>query len=64
MDAPGTRRLLLGIDVTIFGVILGLTTTGSSGAIAIVVGLIGLAICGSGMTLGSRRASPGDIREH
>jgi hypothetical protein len=50
----GTKRLLLGIDVTIFGVILALLSSGSAGVIALVVGLVGLAICVSGM-VGARR---------
>lgn len=48
----GTKRLLLGIDVSIFGVILAFSDSG--GAIAIIVGLIGLVICGSAMIEPSR----------
>jgi hypothetical protein len=54
METPGTKRLLLGIDVTILGVILALTASGSAGAIAIVVGLVGLGICLTGMTTSAR----------
>jgi hypothetical protein len=50
----GTKRLLLGIDVTIFGVILALLSSGSAAVIALVVGLLGLAICVAGMVTPSR----------
>jgi len=54
MEARGARLLLLGIDVSIFGVILALTTSGSSGALAVIVGLLGLAICAGGMLTAAR----------
>jgi hypothetical protein len=54
METPGTKRLLLGIDVSLLGVILALTTSGSSGAIAVVAGLIGLGSCLTGTTTSAR----------
>jgi hypothetical protein len=50
----GTKRMLLGIEVTLIGVIVAVTSSGSAGALALVVGLVGLAICGSGMVAQSR----------
>ncbi len=54
METPGTKRLLLGIDVSLLGVILALTTSGSSGAIAVVAGLIGLGSCLTDTTTSAR----------
>lgn len=48
MESQGIQRLLLGIDISVFGVILALTSSGG-GAIAFLAGVIGLAVCATGM---------------
>lgn len=46
MEHQNTQRLLFGINVSVFGVILALT---GGGGIALIVGLFGLAISATGM---------------
>jgi hypothetical protein len=48
MGSSGTKRLLLGINVSIFGVILALTSSGLA-AVALGLGVAGLVISASGM---------------
>jgi hypothetical protein len=55
VESQGVHRLLLGIDISIFGVILALTSSGSGGSIALIVGIIGLAVCATGMVPQRRR---------
>ena len=47
MESPSARRLLLGINISIFGVILAVA---GGGTIAIAVGVIGLAVSAISMT--------------
>ncbi len=47
MESPNARRLLFGINISIFGVILALA---GGGTIAIGVGVIGLAVSAISMT--------------
>jgi hypothetical protein len=47
METQSIQRLLFGIDVSILGVILALTS--SPGTIGFIVGVIGLAVCVTGM---------------
>ncbi len=51
----GTKRLLLGIEVTIFGGILVLAASGSAVTLGLIVAVAGLLIAVSGMTT-ERRA--------
>jgi len=53
MDTQGIKRLLLGIDISISGVLLALTSSGM-GAVVLLCGLVGLVICISSMVTPSR----------
>jgi hypothetical protein len=48
-SGSGIKRLLLGIEVTVFGGVLVLLASGSAGALGLVVAAVGLAIAVSGM---------------
>lgn len=44
----GVKRLLLGIELTLFGVLLAQTSSGL-GAVVFVIGVVGLAVALSGL---------------
>ena len=53
METQNVQRLLFGIEITLFGVILSLT--GGAG-LALLVGVIGLVVCVTGMAPQRRTA--------
>jgi hypothetical protein len=48
MEEQGIKRLLIGIDVSIFAVLLALTSS-DGGGMAIAIGVIGFLICAWGL---------------
>jgi hypothetical protein len=53
VDTRAVTRALVGIDISITAVLLALTSSGA-GAFVIVLGLIGLFVCLSGMTMATK----------
>ena len=57
MAEPGTKRVLFGIEVTLFALVLGAVT--STSAVVLIVGVIGLLLGLAGATDSGSRASDG-----
>lgn len=56
--ARGTKLLLFGIELTIFGGVLVLASSGSAGAIGVILAVVGLFVGLSGLTTVDKAAAP------